>query len=471
MSFSTLQTALTSLLSQRRAMDLIGHNVANANTDGYTRRRVELDPLGGTAANGFWSRTTQVGNGVDVTGVTRMREEFLDLRVRAQMDRAGSATRLADIYSHVEGLIPEPSDSGVAAQLSAFWSAWSAAAARPGDLPTRSAVLSRAETLAHSLSSTAQALTDYRNQLENDTRVTVAQVNADTARIAQLNGAIVTAVANGVDAGDLQDQRDQLIDRVVSNTGATFRTRDDGAVDVFLGGGTLVRGMSSEPLEVVKGGPLDPPNDSLPMQRIEVRWAMDGYPIQSLGGALAADVTALATVVPGALRELDAVAADVVASVNALHLTGHGLDPVADVDLNFFDPAGVTASTIALSADVAGNPSRIALAALTAGDLDGSLGHAISSLAESTSGADAKFRNLIGRLGVEAQSATSSATIATRISNQVQQERKDTTGVNLDEEMAALVATQRAYEAAARLLTAADEMLDQLINRTGVVGR
>ena len=257
----------------------------------------------------------------------------------------------------------------------------------------------------------------------------------------------------------------------MSNTGATFRTRDDGAVDVFLGGGTLVRGMSSEPLEVVKGGTLDAPNDTLPMQRIEVRWAMDGYPIQSLGGALAADITALATVVPGALRDLDTVAADVVASVNALHLTGHGLDPVADVNLNFFDPAGVTASTIAVSADVAGNPSRIALAALTGGDLDGSLGHAISSLAEATNGADAKFRNLIGRLGVEAQSATSNATIATRISNQVQQERKDTTGVNLDEEMASLVATQRAYEAAARMLTAADEMLDQLINRTGVVGR
>jgi flagellar hook-associated protein 1 FlgK len=179
----------------------------------------------------------------------------------------------------------------------------------------------------------------------------------------------------------------------------------------------------------------------------------------------------MSNVVPQTLADLDAVASSLVTSVNALHVTGHGLDPIADVNLNFFEPTGTTAATLALSVDVAGQPSRIALAGPTEGDLGGALGHQIAALADSTSGPDTVFRNLVGRLGVETRTATSRATIQDRISRQVQEERQTMTGVNLDEEMTSLVATQRAYEAAARMLTAADEMLDQLINRTGMVGR
>jgi len=470
-SFSALNTALTSLRAQRRAMEMIGHNVANANTDGYTRRRVDLDPAGHVSVGGVWSRPSSTGNGVEVSGITRMREDFVDMRVRQQLGVSGTATRLATIYDQIESLIPEPSDTGISAQMSAFWSAFSEAASRPGDLGTRSAVLSRATTLAGSLRTASEALGGYRTQLQADMSVTVSQLNSDIGEIASLNGAIVAAQAAGVDAGDLQDQRDLLIDRVVSTTGATTKSEDDGSVSVFLGGKTLVRGTRTEGLAVTVGGPLDPPLDTLPFQQVSLRWAGDGYGVQSLGGSLAADLDGIGRVVPNALAQLDAVASALVTSVNALHVTGHGLDATADVGLNFFDPAGTTAATISLSADVAGQPSRIALAGGLEGDLGGALGHQIATLAESTTGPDSIFRNLVGRLGVEAQTAASSAAIQERISGQLQQERQSATGVNLDEELAALVASQRAYEAAARILTAADEMLDQLINRTGVVGR
>lgn len=471
MSFAALNTALTSLRAQRRAMEMIGHNVANANTDGYTRRRVELDPAGLISTGSIWSTPTTSGNGVDVAGITRMREDFVDMRVRRQLDTAGTATRLARIYEQVEMLVPEPSETGISAQMAALWASFTEAATRPGDLATRASILARASTLANSLRSVAESLAGYRSQLHADTQVAVAQLNQDIDEIASLNGAIVAAQAAGVDAGDLQDQRDLLVDRVVSTTGATTRAEDDGSVTVFLGGKTLVRGTRTEGLEVTLGGPLPPPHDALPFQEIGLRWAGDGYPVQSLGGSLAADLDGMGRVVPAALAELDAVAAALVTAVNDLHTTGHGLDPVNDVDLNFFDPAGTTATTIAISADVAGQPSRIALAGLTEGELGGALGHQIGAIADRAGGPDAVFRNLVGRLGVEAQTAASSAAIEQRISAQLQHERQSMTGVNLDEELTALVATQRAYEAAARMMTAADEMLDQLINRTGVVGR
>ena len=114
----------------------------------------------------------------------------------------------------------------------------------------------------------------------------------------------------------------------------------------------------------------------------------------------------LNTHVPKALGELDAVAGMLVSSVNALHVTGQGLDPIADVGLNFWDPTGTTASTIRVSADVANDPSRIAAAVAGAGDLDSSLAQQIAALHNSPGGADSLYQDMIGRLAVETQAAT-----------------------------------------------------------------
>ena len=142
-----------------------------------------------------------------------------------------------------------------------------------------------------------------------------------------------------------------------------------------------------------------------------------------------------------------------------------------DVSLDFFDPTGTRASTIAISAAVAGQPSRIAAAALGGGPLDASVAQQLAALATSSTGADAAYQSLIGRLAVEAQSADRRDRVQELVVRQVDDARISVSGVNLDEELTAMVQEQRAYEAAARMLTTVDEMLDVLINRTGLVGR
>ncbi len=468
--FSALQSALSGLMAHRRAMEVIGHNIANANTDGFTRRRVDLQPAGATAAAGVWSRNTRSGDGVNVAGVTRMREDFLDLRTRRELGTNGSVEQLSKVMDQIEALMPEPSDTGLAARLSEFWGAWDDAAAQPDDLSLRSAVLQQADALTRTLNNVATSLADLRVSLVSDATTLVAQVNADSARVAELNESIVAATGAGVDAADLEDQRDLIIDRIIAQTGATTRRQDDGSVDVFLGGGTLVRGNRSEALAVVPGGPLDPPYTGTGLQKTEVRWALDGYPVDALSGRIGADLQGINTVAPRYLQQLDGVASRLVSDLNTLHRTGRGLN-ATDVNLDFFDPAGVTAGTIALSASVVGQPSRIALASGTGGPLDSSLGHAIAALVDSSTGADALHRTLIGQLGVDVQSAQRRADVQSKITTQVQSDRRAVIGVSLDEEMTNLVATQRAYEASARVMTAVDQMLDILISRTGVVGR
>ena len=468
--FSALQTALSGLMAHRRAMEVIGHNIANANTEGFTRRSVNLQPAGTSAAAGVWARNTNTGDGVDVAGVTRMREDFLDLRMRRETGTNGSTDQLAKVMNQIEQMMPEPSDTGLASQMSAFWGAWNDAAANPGDLSTRSAVLQQADSLTRSLKGIATSLGDLRGQLGDDATTLVAQVNADSARVAELNGSIVAAKSAGVDAGDLEDERDLIIDRIVGQTGATTRGHDDGSVDVFLGGSTLVRGIHAESLEVVPGGALDPPYAGMGLNKTEVKWALDGYPVDALSGRIGADLQGINSIAPSYLQKLDGVASQLVTDVNALHRTGHGL-AAGDVNLDFFDPAGVTAATIGVSASVAGQPSRLALANASGGALDGNLGQSIAALADSASGADAKHRTLIGQLGVEVQTAQRRADVQSKITKQVSADRQAVSGVSLDEEMTSLVATQRAYEASARVMTAVDQMLEDLISKTGMVGR
>jgi flagellar hook-associated protein 1 FlgK len=468
--FAALQTALTGLMAHRRALEVIGHNIANANTEGFTRRRVELQPVGTSATSGLFMGYGPQGGGVVVADVTRMRDDFLDLRMRREIGSNGSTEQLVKVMDQIEQMMPEPSDTGLASQLSAFWGTWDEAAAHPGDLSIRSTVLQQADTVIRTLNNTAASLGDLRTQLVSDATTVVAQVNADSARVAELNASIHAAGSSGVDTADLADQRDLIIDRIVAQTGATTRSHADGTVDVYLGGSTLVRGDHAESLAVVTGGPLDPPYAAMGLNKTEVRWALDGYRVDALSGHIGADIQGINSIVPRFIQQMDGIATQLVTDVNALHQTGHGLAP-GDVNLDFFDPTGVTAATISVSASVANQPSRLAVAAASGGALDGTLGHLMGALVGSAGGADAKHRTLIGQLGIDVQTAQRRADVQSKITKQAGADRQSASGVSLDEEMTSLVATQRAYEASARVMTAVDQMLDVLISRTGVVGR
>lgn len=469
--FATLNTALSGLLAHRRALDVIGHNVANANTEGYTRRRAELTPLSATVMPGVFAGTDRLGGGVTVAGVTRIRDEFLEVRALREHGLGGRTAAEASMLTSIEQAIPEPSDVGLAAQLAEFWSAWDDAANNPSDVSVRTALLERATTLTDSMRRVASQFSDIRDNSVQQISANVAQVNATAARVAELNGQIQAATVAGLDPHDLSDQRDKLVLELGKLAGVTVRNLDNGVADVYLGGSALVSGNQSWALQVAEVGPLAPPLDGSGFDRVQIQWAADSTDTGISEGTLGGMLTGVNAQLPQAMVELNAVAAQLVGDVNTLHLTGQGLDPLADVNLNFFDPAGVTALTVSLSADVAGQPSRIALGAAGAGALDVSLAQQIAALASSTTGADAVYQQMVGRIGVATQTANRRDVIQDSVIQAADDARLSVSGVSLDEELTSMVQAQRAYEASARVLTTVDQMLDVLINRTGVVGR
>lgn len=470
-SFGSLNTALSGLLAHRRALDVTGHNIANVDTPGYSRRRADLSPTGQSSVPSLWSRANSVGGGVNVTGLTRIRDEFLE---RQALDARGAASRLAveaSMLGRIEQTVPEPSDVGLAAQLGDFWASWDDVANNPGNSAGRIAVLQQADTVAASLNRVSSELHSIRNGSVKELSAIASQVNAIAASIAELNGAVSRATSAGLDAHDLADQRDLLINELSDLIGVSTREGEHGTVDVILGGSALVRGTRAEALQVAEPEPLTGPYAGTGLNRVELQWKIDGYPASITAGRVGGLLATVNEHVPKAVTELDAVASAMVTSVNALHLGGQGLDPVADVGLHFWDPAGTTAATIRVSGDVLGQPSRIAAAAVGAGDLDVSVAQQMAALFSSPTGPNTAYQRMIGRLSVETQSIGRRAEIQSDVAARADDQRIAVSGVNLDEELTSLIATQRAYEASARLLTAVDEALDVLVNRTGVVGR
>jgi flagellar hook-associated protein 1 FlgK len=287
--------------------------------------------------------------------------------------------------------------------------------------------------------------------------------------VAELNAAIERAVMSDLSPNDLADQRDMLALELAQSVGGTVRPGANGVVDVFVGGTALVRGARSEALQVSVPVGTTIGTVDVPGQAVQVQWAKDGYPAAVGGGRAGGLLDGINRVLPAMRNGIDAVAQRLVDTVNAQHGAGYDLsgDPGGPLlawsasigmAVTVTDPARRAAASEPPDAD--GTPS-----------VDGRNSLAMEALASAADGADQAYRSFIVGLGVEVQAVNRQVDIQADITAQVDAVRDAESGVNLDEEMANMVAYQHAYSAAARLLTAVDEMLETLIRGTGVVGR
>jgi flagellar hook-associated protein 1 FlgK len=454
-NISGLYTALSGMNAQRRVLDTTAHNIANQTTKGYHRQRVELQAItNGPAAAVFAGTIPSVGGVIEV-GVTRMIDQLAENRATRESAMHGGTQTTRTNLDRIELAFPEPSDNGIAAQLDAFWSGWSEVSSQPDDPAVRSQLLERSRSLIDALGRASAELDAVRNSSAAEVQSLAVEANDLASRIATLNQTIVASPGR---ANDLMDQRDLLVKDLAELTGATSRPSAGGAVDVTIGGRAIVSGPRTEAVDGSTGTFV---------------WA-DGSPVAAPASRMASLTSTINDVVPRYQTMLDGVASTLVTQVNALHVTGYDLS--GTTGRNFFDPANVTATTISLSSDVAGQPDNIAAGApvfpgpVAPGVYDGELARQLADLADSATGPGTKYRTLVSTLGIEARGATQRDVVQAQVSLAANNAAESVGGVNLDEEMASLVATQRAYEASARVLTSVDEMLGVLL-RTGVVGR
>ncbi|GLY96856.1 flagellar hook-associated protein FlgK [Actinoplanes sp. NBRC 103695] len=462
-SFGGINTALTSLYAQRRALDVTGQNIANANTEGYTRQRAEMQSQVGSISPAMYSRTDGLGTGVAVSDVQRLRDEFLENRGRAEHSKSSYLTQTTSAYNSIEDMFAEPGDTALAAQMHDMWGGWNDVSNNPQLAATRSTLLQQSSTVADGLNSAHSSLAAQWSQNNTQLSAYVNEVNTAATSIAQLNDSIVKAKATGLTVNELEDRRDLQVMKLSELTGATASARANGAVDVFVGNSTLVSEFTTRNLEVSGARRLDDQNAD-PMT---LRWADTKTAVQA-GGTMGAMADTMTTIIPAISDALDAVAKNLADKVNALHSSGYSKDGGTGRDFFTSSSGGdITAGTIRLAIT---DPDEVAVSGAP-GTLDNTIAEQMADIGEAMDGPDREYRGMIGQLGVASQATIRRNDIQATVTEQVDASREAYSGVNLDEEMTNLLTYQRGYEAASRVLTTIDSMLDQLINRTGLVGR
>ncbi|MCP3911087.1 MAG: flagellar hook-associated protein FlgK [Actinomycetia bacterium] len=466
--FLGLHMAVSGLLAQRARIETIGHNLTNSATPGYSRQRVELQAIRADVNPGVLTYRTVRGGGVEVLGVERITDGVLDQQVRQETSLDGFLRRRADELGRIENLIPEPSGGGLSEILDDFFNGFDELATAPQDLGVRTGQLDRAEVLASTVRQQADSVSDLRRDQFERSQVVTERINELTANVAQMNQSIVTAAAAGQAPNDLLDQRDAALDELASLVDIQVQHHDNMSVDVNLDGHALVRNTRSRTVAAIEVA--DATLGALGLARLEVQVQGTTTSAVSVAGGELAGILAVANVdIPEAILELDTFTAALVGQVNALHEGGVALD--GSTGLSFFDPTGLTARTLAVSADVAGQPDMIAAADPLAGLLDGSVSLDLAELTDQVGGPTEMYHNFVAGVGSGTASARTQANVQGALLFEAQQLQGSQRGVNIDEEMADLISAQHAYEAAARVFTAVDEMLDTLINRTGRIGR
>lgn len=459
-TFSSFGTALSALRYQQNVLDTASSNVANAKTEGYVRRRAEGATIGAPSQPALWSRSSPGGEGVGLTGMTRLTDALLDARVRAEHGKQSYLDARVAVLDRVESGIGEPGDSGVSAAMIDLKAAWQDLSNNPSQEASRGQVLARSAALADAIQQQSRMLEAEMSDDRARLTAMVEEVGTLAGDLAATNASIAIAKVNGTDAGVLLDKRDQLALRLSELTGASATQRSDGGLDITLGGVSLVDGARGGSLSVVSG--IGPGTAGTPPVVLGVTPpGGTAATVVSTSGETGALAEVLTTTLPGYAAELDAVAKQVADAVNAAH--GAAYDAGGAAGRPFFaydaaDPAGTL--SVALT-----STAQVAASAVPGGGRDGSAAHTIST---SFAGAEGSYSRLVNAFGTTVASAGRLAATQQTLTAQVDGARDQLAGVSIDEEMVAMVAAQRAYEAAARVMTTVDSVLDTLINRTGL---
>lgn len=454
---SILNIGKEALLTQQRAVDVTSHNIANANTPGYSRQQVVLQT--GVPTD---TQPGMGGTGVTSAAIQRISDRFIGSQVNRETQAQGKWEARQQGLEEVEIVFDESSGFGLNSAMSEFWSAWQDLTNNPGGQTEREILAANTETLASTFQKIDAELFKNQEDLDDMIAGTVAEVNQIASQISDLNEKINQSEASGVNANDYRDSRDLLLQELSGLIDFASFEGDDGKVTVILGDGRSLVGSG------VNGELTTVTNTTTGFQ--DIAWSTDtATPITGAitGGKIGGWLEVRDTQIPEYIDDLDTLAAGIISAVNTQHQLGFDRDNQPGAA--FF--TGSSAGDIALNPAIAADTNLIA----AAGTLGGAPGDnanavAVAALQEDKlmSGGSATFddyySSLVSQIGIDVRTATQTAQFEESLVTQLENTRESVAGVSLDEEMINLVKFQTAYEAAAKLISTTDEMMNTVLN-------
>jgi flagellar hook-associated protein 1 FlgK len=458
--FSVLHNGARALTAQRVAMATASHNIENVSTEGYTRQRVSLEAL--PAENN--SPAGMVGTGVRVATVTTARDRFLEARLPTMRGESGSAASRAGALEAITAFDGE-NGANIAGRLGEFFSSLQQLQTRPADMSVRQAALGAASDFTRAVGTAAADLASAKTSIDADLRARAPQIQQLADRVAQLNADIGAAQGQGGPPNDLIDQRQVAIDALAAEVGATVVPSDSFAATLVLPGGqTIVSGDRAATFSI---------STSADGRALLSVGGTDGAPARlfdqhSVGGAVGGLITARDEDIAAAEADLDTFAFDLATAFNAAHTAGIALDGSSGRELFTVSATSVGAArALAVSTTIAGNPSLLGASSTGAsGDAGGvqSLLQVRDTAIAGTTDPFSALANMTAGFGERARSASVDRTSTASMLSYGVNLRESVSGVSIDEELVELQRAERAFQAASKVISTADDMLQTVLD-------
>lgn len=460
-TFGSFEIGRRALHVQQKGAKVAGQNIANANTEGYSRQVLQLEALVPPAVPGV---VTPPGYGVAISQIDRITSRFYNHQLMQGLTAEHYWGRLGETLEGIETMFLEPGETGINTHLGEFFDAWQELSVNPESFAARVSLREQAQALTGVVRDVYTRLDELRFDLQKETEAVLTEVNTIAAEVASLNQKIVQLQALGKRSNEMLDQRDLRLQELSKHLNIRIIERANGSLEVQAGGSILIHDNYHYPLEIFSpaGG------------QIGIRNYM-GNVLEAGGGNLEALLESYNRVIPHYQEALDSLVYRLVDAVNRQHQAGVGLD--GSTGNNFFQALpgqNRAAASFSLHTDIRDNLSRIAAASLPAtGPGNGANALNIAGLrAELVMSSDTAtfhdyYRSMIAGLGVEGREAARMHQAMQAATEGFRARQDAVAGVSLDDEMLSLVRFQHAYTAAARYLSTLDSMLELMLNELG----
>lgn len=445
------ETAKTGMYTAQRQLGTTAHNLVNANTPGFSRQRVDTAPISVRTGTG------QLGLGVSVSQVTRLRNDLVDTQLMDKRMNMGYMLSKNAIFEQLQSTLASDTGGDLDAYIGRVFNAFSKIASDPQDVSVRNALLAESRQLVDKFHDMNTSVQIARGLVSQNVTDDVTQINNLLRDIASLNQTISSSQATGRPDFSSMDLQSQKLEELANLVSFEKHTADNGSLELRVGGILVVNESKANMLRAE----IDPNNS-----QVRLRLLDNGKILVPNGGSIAGSIEMYTREIPDIQNKLDTLAGTIVTKFNDLHRQGNGLDD--DFSRNFFDPDGSTAETIRLNPEVTSNLRNIAASSVAGEAGNGDIAAKIADIRNEIVLNGRKMTDFAVELISQPGSRISElqTSIETRDAElrmlEVQQERES--GVNLDEELGMMIQFQNAYQGSARVLSSAQQMYDTLLS-------
>lgn len=442
--FGTLNTATKGLLAQQTALHTASHNISNANTDGFSRQRVQMQAdLSYTLAG-----VGQLGTGVKMESVVRMVDDYVNKQIRNENSAYEQYNVKSQTLDQLEIILNEPSTTGINFNLNEMFNAWQELSKNPESLSAKTIVVEKSKALVETINHISNQIESLKAETNGQIDKNILDFNSTVEKIDALNKQIFNISVKGEVPNDLLDQRDLLLKDLSSIAQVDINYDQYGRAKINLDGKVVLDAKEYNKIGINSDGKILIGSDII----TEPSGKIKGY-LESI--KVLVDVE----------NQLDGFVNSMATNVNELHNTDpHNTDNDIFAD---FD----SAKTIKINPAIDKNNSLI-VPGYTAEKGDGDRALDISKLRNKIlsdgSTIPSKYNDIVTRVGISKQQSDNIVSNQEVLLNQLILKRESTSGVSIDEEVTNVLKYQKAYEANARVISVLNDMLDVLINRTGV---